>query len=259
MATKDSPKKLLNIIIPAYNEAKRLPTTLRALAAYLGTLNTLDTSIDTDHDGIQDQFDVEVFIVNDGSKDETNLVSRQLLESFKLKGGVLGYHHNQGKGWAVRTGMLESRSADLYFLADADLASPWSVLGEFLEALGDKKAHVVIGSRTNERQVKVSLPRKIFAHLSNLVIRLLLGLRYPDTQCGYKLFTPAALKAFKMQKIKRWGFDFEILYLLSRLGLKTVPLEITWSSKEGSKVSASSYFFTLLELFKVRFNKYKVK
>ncbi len=249
----------LNVIIPAYNEQNRIGNTLRGLAAYIKTAPK----------GLQ----IETYIVDDGSQDSTAKVVKQLTTELGINFHILSYGKNRGKGYAVKFGMLQSQPAHYYYLADADMSSPWYTITELLAAaqggsLGDPQQggseqasgyDCVIGSRaTADARVSSIGSRKISGRISNLIIRGALGLSIKDTQCGYKLFKSTCIPAFKAQILDRFGFDFEILYLIKKLGLSTLEKGIAWEHRDESKVRFSDYFRTFSELLKVRTYPYKI-
>ncbi|MFW5702429.1 MAG: glycosyltransferase [Candidatus Dojkabacteria bacterium] len=234
----------LNIVIPSYNEEQRLPKTLNALADFRKMF-------------VQRGIEFRVYIVNDGSKDRTAQVASVLIEQLQLPAKILEYGENRGKGGAVKFGMLNSEPADYYYLADADLSADWTQCLVLLDKIDGYDA--AIGSRVaNGAKVETVFSRKFSGRLSNLLIKLVLGLKYGDTQCGYKLFKHNCLEVFSMQKIERFGFDFEILYLMKKLGLKTKEVGIVWENREGSKVKPIDYLRTLHQLLKVRFGSYNL-
>ena len=161
---------------------------------------------------------------------------------------------NKGKGFALRIG-VENANSDWIYIADADLSTPIEEIEKFLEKTTNFDC--VIGSRaTAQSKVKVSFTRKSLGQFGNLLIRLVLGLRFKDTQCGFKLFNVKAKRYFLMCKNNRWGYDFEFLYLLSKNGLKTCEIPVIWIAAGDSKVKPLHYLNTIYELFKVRFTRY---
>jgi dolichyl-phosphate beta-glucosyltransferase len=242
MATKTNSRQKLNIVIPAYNETGRLPETLNQLSDFLS-----DSELSS-------RYDIASYIVNDGSRDQTQELAEKLMEKFDLKGEVMSYQENKGKGYAVKFGMLHSREADFYYLADSDLASSWYTLNELVQVAEANNTDCVIGSRAvNSSEVDTVASRQISGRISNKLINLFLNLGIKDTQCGYKLFKKTCLPAFEKQKLNRFGFDFEILYLIKKMGLKIEEVGISWENKTGSKVKPSDYLNTFRELIKVRF------
>jgi glycosyltransferase involved in cell wall biosynthesis len=238
----------LNVIIPAYNEEKRIGKTLRGLAAYIQTAPS--------------HLEIDTYIVDDGSKDGTAKVVKQLAAELGQDFHIPSYGKNRGKGYAVKFGMLQSQQAHYYYLADADMSSPWQTISELLDAaIGEDSDSYdcVIGSRAAaDARVSSKGSRKISGRISNLIIRGALGLAIKDTQCGYKLFKSTCIPAFRAQILDRFGFDFEILYLIKKLGLRTLEKGIEWEHRDDSKVRFSDYFRTFTELLKVRTHPYKI-
>lgn len=232
----------LNIIIPFYNEAKRLPQTLKKLDAYLSSLLEI--------------IEVEIYLINDGSTDTTiELINNTQFEY--INPHILGYEINRGKGYAVRCGMLNSRHADYYFMADADGSGEWNLIDEFFKIALNENLDCVIGSRAlDNSEVTTFFRARFMGRLGNKFIKNILNLNFMDTQCGYKLFKNSCLFAFEKQQLDGFGFDFEILYLLDRKGLKIKEVPVKWENKIGSKVNYKHYITTLIELFKVKTNKY---
>jgi glycosyltransferase involved in cell wall biosynthesis len=182
-------------------------------------------------------WDAEVIVVDDGSGDETaELVQRSAEGNPRLR--LLQNPGNRGKGYSVRHGMLEARG-DILLFTDADLSSPIEEAPKLFAAL-DSGADMAIGSRwlrpelQRERQ---SLTRQFYGRVFNLLLRVVLGLNFKDTQCGFKAFTRRAAQAlFRRQTIERWGFDPELLYLARRFGLRVTEVAIVWSHAGGTRI-----------------------
>jgi Glycosyltransferases involved in cell wall biogenesis len=209
-------------VIPAYNESSRLRPTLDTLLRYV-------------HD---QQWDVEILVVNDGSKDDTAQVVR---EYGKIHPEILLLENpgNRGKGFSVRNGMLHARG-DICLFTDADLSSPIEEAQKLLAAI-NAGADLAIGSRWLKAELQTErqpLYRQAFGRIFNLVLRVVLGMRFVDTQCGFKAFRREAVqRIFPLQKIERWGFDPEILYLARRAGLKVAEVPVVWAHSEGTRLS----------------------
>ena len=211
-----------SIVIPAYNESARLGKTLERVLSYVSA----------------QQWDAEVIVVNDGSRDGTpELVCEYAQRHPCLR--LIENPGNRGKGYSVRNGMLHAQG-DLLLFSDADLASPIEEAPKLLASIRDG-ADIAIGSRwlrpelQTERQ---SLLRQFYGRLFNLALRIVLGLNFKDTQCGFKAFTrEAAQKIFAQQRIERWGFDPELLYLARRFGLKVQEVPVAWAHVEGTRIS----------------------
>jgi len=204
----------LNIIIPAFKEASRITNTLTSLSKFL-KLN------------VNSNLDIMTYVINDGSTDDTYSITKDLYKKLTLSGDVLSYDINQGKGYAVKYGMLNSRNADYYYLADADLSASWDTLLELLKVAETSNSDCVIGSRTlKPNKVHTSLFKKIAGRGSNIIINLFLQLGLNDTQCGYKLFNNKCISAFKELTLNRWGFDFELLYIIKKKHLTIKEVSI---------------------------------
>jgi dolichyl-phosphate beta-glucosyltransferase len=229
----------LSIVIPSYNEELRLPVTLSRIAAYVGSSNR----------------EVEVIVVDDGSRDRTISVA----ESFRNKIPslrVVSNGENRGKGYSVRHGMREARGGIVLF-TDADLSAPIEELEKLLPAM--ENHDVAIGSRAVDRSlitVHESRFREFAGIIFNKIVRLILGLPFVDTQCGFKLFRREACRIiFDQQRIERFGFDPELLYLARHHGLRAVEIPVRWGHSPATKVNMlrdSVQMF--LDVFLIRWN-----
>jgi dolichyl-phosphate beta-glucosyltransferase len=182
-------------------------------------------------------WDAEVIVVNDGSRDNT----ADIVRTFAQKNPALRLIDNpgnRGKGYSVRHGMLSARGRILIF-SDADLSSPIEEAPKLLQALNNG-ADIAIGSRWLRAETQTQrqpLLRQLFGRIFNLMLRITLGLQFKDTQCGFKAFTRnAAQTVFPMQKVERWGFDPELLFLARRAGLKVKEVPVAWSHDEGTRI-----------------------
>jgi glycosyltransferase involved in cell wall biosynthesis len=230
----------ISIVIPAYNEASRLPDTIRRVQAWLLTGNWHFR---------------EILIVDDGSRDDTaKLADEFAAASAEVR--VLRNPGNRGKGYSVRHGMLEARGEWRLF-TDADLSSPIEELDK-LWAAASTGAEIAIGSRALDRSlIGVHQPgfRETAGKFFNGVMRVMVGLNISDTQCGFKLFRGDAARAvFSRQKLERFGFDVEVLYIAKQLGYRTVEVPVRWNHVEGSKVGMLSGLRAFGELAEVRIN-----
>jgi len=229
-----------SIIIPAYNEGVRLGKTLDRVLAYVS----------------DQRWDAEVIVVNDGSRDRTaDLVREYAQRNPCLR--LLENPGNHGKGYSVRNGMLNANGEILLF-SDADLSSPIEEAPKLLAAL-QAGADVAIGSRWLRPELQTqrqSLLRQFYGRLFNLVLRILLGLNFKDTQCGFKAFTrQAAQNIFSRQRIERWGFDPELLYLSRKSGFKVVEVPVAWAHAEGTRISPLRDGLRMIgEILRVRWN-----
>lgn len=223
----------LSIVIPAYNEENRISKTLPDVIRYAEKLK-------------KDGYSTEIIVVNDGSSDKTLGV----LNNFKGKIEVVSYIPNHGKGYALREGVKKAQGEYIY-IADADFSTSIEAVDMFIEKMNG--VDCVIGSRAvDTKKVKVSFIRKLFGNMSNLLIRMILGLNFKDTQCGFKMFNNQCKKYFLECVNERWGYDFEFLYLLQKNALKIVEIPVEWEAVGESHVKPLHYFKTLQELLHVR-------
>jgi dolichyl-phosphate beta-glucosyltransferase len=211
-----------SIVIPAYNEGERLGPTLETVLTFVR----------------QQGWDAEVIVVNDGSHDNTAEIVRQFAERDPLL-RLVENPGNRGKGYSVRNGMLAARGEIILF-SDADLSSPIEEMPKLLEALA-AGADIAIGSRWLRAELQTqrqSLHRQLFGRIFNALNRVILGLRFKDTQCGFKAFTRrAAQTILPLQHIERWGFDPEILFLARRLGFRVVEVPVRWGHSGGTRIN----------------------
>jgi dolichyl-phosphate beta-glucosyltransferase len=228
------------IVIPAYNESARLGATLEKVLAYVHAR----------------QWDVEIIVVNDGSRDN----SAEIARAFAARDPALRLVENpgnRGKGYSVRNGMLQARGRVVLF-SDADLSAPIEEAPKLLQAL-DCGADIAIGSRWLRAETQTERQpfyRQLFGRIFNLLLRLTLGLQFKDTQCGFKAFKqPAAQAIFPRQKIERWGFDPEILFLAKKFGFKVHEIPVVWGHSGGTRINPwidGSRMF--LEMLRIRWN-----
>jgi glycosyltransferase involved in cell wall biosynthesis len=210
-----------SIIIPAYNESARLGTTLDRVLNHVAAQH----------------WDAEVIVVNDGSQDDTaEMVLARARANPALR--LVENPGNHGKGYSVRNGMLRAEG-EIRLFTDADLSSPIEEANKLFGAI-EAGADIAIGSRWLQPETQAqrqSLLRQFYGRTFNLVLRILLGLRFKDTQCGFKAFNrSSAQRLFSMQTIEGWGFDAELLYLGDRLGLNVKELPVVWSDAEGTRI-----------------------
>lgn len=239
-------KPYLSVIIPAYNETKRLPLTL----------------IDIDKHLKKADFSYEIIVVNDGSKDATaEIVERfsHLIENLKLIN-----QKNTGKGGAVKKGMLEAKGEIRLFM-DADNSTSIDQFNKMMPYFNEGYS-VVIASRDIEgSQLIPPQPwyKRMVGNMGNIFIQILLLPGMWDTQCGFKAFTEEATKKiFPLIKINRWGFDVEILALAKKMGYKVKEIPVVWINNPFSTVKTSAYLQVLWEVVKIRYwlitNKYNL-
>jgi|TARA_B100001964_G_scaffold192612_1_gene215418 dolichyl-phosphate beta-glucosyltransferase len=233
---------MLSIIIPAYNEEKRLPEVLDRTLKYLKNRKIKN----------------EIIIVADKSKDRTLDVVQEYTKKFKN----VCYIYNpkkQGKGHAVRKGILASKGSLVLFI-DADTSTPITELDKFLPKI--KNYDLVIGSREHkDSDVRNKLiSRVILGNLGNLLLRLFLIKTIRDTQCGFKLFNGnIARELFSLSRINGFGFDFEIIFLAQKKKYRIMECPVNWAYCDDTKVTWQSHFKTLSELFEIKLNQWSGK
>ena len=239
----------LSIVLPAYNEENRIKSTLILINDYV----------------VSTGLNAEIIVVDDGSKDRTV----EILEACKGKIKNLkveSYKQNQGKGFAVKTGILSSKGKYI-LVADADNSTPIEELENLMKELKESKAQIAIGSRylaASKVQVRQPRYRIILGRLGNILIRMFLidGIR--DTQCGFKLFEHNVAKnIFSLQKVKRFGFDMEMIVIATSLDYKIVEVPVSWFNSVESRVRPiKDAIITLKDLFYIKINlwsgRYKV-
>jgi dolichyl-phosphate beta-glucosyltransferase len=229
-------RRSISIIVPAYNEESRLPQSLAKINAYLERSGWAFA---------------EIVVVNDGSLDGTAAAARA------AGANLLENPGNRGKGYSVRRGMLEAKG-DWTLFTDADLSSPIGELDKLWAAVEREGAPIAIGSRAVDRSlVGVHQPplRELMGRIFNLAMRVVTGLPYRDTQCGFKLFeTGAARRIFSLQRLDGFGFDVEALYIARRLGCRAVEVPVLWNNAPGTTVSLWRGLLAFLDPVKVRWN-----
>jgi len=237
----------LSIVIPAYNEEKRLPAALERVKLYLG--NDAGWAFK------------EVLIVDDGSRDGTVAIAEDFASRVPYA-RVLRNPGNRGKGYSVRHGMMEA-SGEWSLFSDADLSAPIEEVEKLWMAAQTAGAQVAIGSRALDRSLigtHQPLLRESAGRLFNLAVRAGTGLPFWDTQCGFKLFeTRAAREIFRRQQLERFGFDVEVLFIARRLGYTSVEVPVRWNDVAGTKVGTLSGLSAFLDPFRVRMNHWKGK
>nr|CAG4648167.1 EOG090X0BIY [Moina brachiata]SVE93204.1 EOG090X0BIY [Moina brachiata] len=233
----DAPAVHLSVIVPAYNEEKRLPCMLDECLEYLEEVAALDSDKS-----------YEVIIVDDGSKDDTTKVALKYSEKYGCeKVRVLTLEKNRGKGGAVRLGMLSSRGKQLLF-ADADGATTFkeikklqNALSDLTEGQSDEEAlGLVCGSRAHLEEEAIasrSIFRTILMKGFHILVWLLAARSIRDTQCGFKLMTrTTARMCFSNLHVERWAFDVELIYIAEYLRIPTAEIAVKWTEIEGSKI-----------------------
>ncbi len=231
----------ISIVIPAYNEAKRITQTIETIRRYLSEMGQ----------------PAEVIVVNDGSEDATvPIVEKLCLHWDQLR--LIQNPGNYGKGFAVKNGTLAAKG-EIVLFTDADLSAPISEMPKLLNPIRDGECDVSFGSRGLDRSligVHQSKTRELSGRFYNVFVRLFTGLRFKDTQCGFKAFRREALiPVFRQQRITDFGFDPEMLYIAQKRGLRLKEVPVHWNHAEGTSVhfirDPLRMFFGLL---KIRWN-----
>jgi dolichyl-phosphate beta-glucosyltransferase len=211
-----------SIVIPAYNEAARIPATLDAVVACIRSRG----------------WSAEVVVVDDGSRDATADVVR----AFAARAPevrLLQNAGNRGKGFSVRNGLLRSLG-EIVMFTDADLSAPIEEAERLFAAIAGG-ADIAIGSRWLERSrqtIRQPFYRRFFGRCFNGVTRAVMGLSFADTQCGFKAFTRAAAQTVsQLQTIDRWGFDPEILFIALKRGYRIEEVPVSWAHDERTRIS----------------------
>ena len=226
----------LSIVIPAYNEEKRIGRSLDTVLSFLGTQS----------------YRTEVIVVDDGSSDET--ASRVSDRVMKYTGAghqlrIVTNTPNRGKGYSVKRGLTEAHG-EIVLFSDADFSSPITEAPKLIDPIAQDRADVTFGSRAlNRKLIGVHQPllRDFGGRVFNLFMKTITGLKFKDTQCGFKAFRrEPALPVFKLQRIERFGFDPEVLYIARKRGLRLLEVPVIWNDSEGSKVS---YFRDSINMF----------
>lgn len=231
----------LSVVIPAKCEERRIGPTIETIAAHLA----------------RQGYPSEVLLVNDGSTDATVAAALEAAERASLGLRVLDRLENRGKGFSVREGMLAATGAYRLF-TDADLSTPIEELARLLAPLERGEAEVAIGSRAlPESVLEVHQPwfREAGGRFFNLVVRACGLPEYADTQCGFKLFSAVAAEAvFPLQRLERWGFDVEILWIARAHGLRVAEIPVHWINSPDSRVSTLAGLSTFADIARVRWN-----
>ena len=229
-----------SIILPAYNESARIGATLDRILAFVA----------------EQHWHAEVMVVNDGSTDST----ADIVRSYSQKNPalrLLDNPGNRGKGFSVRNGMLHA-SGEFLLFSDADLSSPIEESVKLFTAIAEG-ADIAIGSRWLRPELQKQrqpLHRQLFGRMFNLALRIVLRLKFRDTQCGFKAFTRRAAHAiFPLQQIERWGFDPELLYLARKFDFVVKEVPVSWSHREGTRIQPLKDGIRMVgEIFKIRWN-----
>jgi dolichyl-phosphate beta-glucosyltransferase len=229
---------LLSIIIPAYNEANRLPTSLGQVDRFVAAQS----------------YPVEVIVVNNNSRDATPRIAQDFAAAHPY---VRVLHQpRQGKGAAVQMGMLDG-AGEYLFICDADFSMPVEEISKFMPPAVDSY-DVAIASREAPGARRIDEPqyRHLMGRIFNLLVRVLAIPKIQDTQCGFKVFRrEVAHEVFALQTIDGWGFDVEVLFIALQRGYKLIEVPITWYYRPQSRISPLKDSINMvLEVWRVRRN-----
>jgi glycosyltransferase involved in cell wall biosynthesis len=231
----------LSLVVPAYNEETRLRQSLTQIAAFISAQN----------------FPVEVVVVNNNSTDGTQRIIDEAMTEFAFVVGLI--ETTQGKGAAVRTGMLAAKN-DYLFICDADLSMPIEEVLKFLPP-NLTQYDIAIASREAPGAVRVDEPpfRHFIGRVFNLIVRLFAVRGFQDTQCGFKCFRrEVARELFPLQTIMGWSFDVELLHMAQQRGYDIREVPITWYYKEHSKIKPFSDAYKMFrDVIKIRWQSWR--
>jgi dolichyl-phosphate beta-glucosyltransferase len=231
----------LSLVIPAYNEAARLGTTLQAAFEYLNAQT----------------WESELLVVDDGSTDETARVAERSFEKYagRISSYLIRSPANRGKGHAVRAGLLAAR-APIALFSDADLSTPLTETPKLVAPIRAGEYDLVFGSRALDRTligVHQPLRRELSGKFFNRVMRFATGLPFWDTQCGFKAFRMDVCRPIvEAARIDRFGFDVELLYVAYLANLRLHERAVRWNDVAGSKVSFMNGLEGFFELRQLR-------
>jgi len=220
-----SMRPAISIVIPAFEEEDRLGDSIRRILAFVEAKN----------------LSAELIIVDDGSADKTAETGENVCAEFpEIQSNVIRYADNRGKGFAVKTGLLAAH-ADIAIFSDADLSTPIEELEKLVKPIQTDEFDMTFGSRAIDRSlIGTHQPwrREQGGKVMNLIIRTMSGLKFSDTQCGFKAFN---MKKFRplldLMTVDRFGFDVEFLFVAQYHGLRLKEIPVRWNNVEGSKVS----------------------
>ena len=219
-------KPEVSIIIPAYNESDRISGPLASILNFISTA----------------ELNAELIVVDDGSSDDTAKVAENAFAAAPdISTTVIRYEKNQGKGFAVRTGLLAAK-ADVALFTDADLSTPIEEMSKLVDPIQNGEFDLTFGSRALDRSlIGTHQPwrREQGGRVVNFIIKTMSGLQFSDTQCGFKAFNMVKFRPLlDVMTIDRFGFDVEFLFVASYHKLRLNEIPVRWNDVAGSKVSA---------------------
>jgi glycosyltransferase involved in cell wall biosynthesis len=228
-------KPFLSIVLPAHNEADRLPITLERIDRFLNT----------------QPYQAEVLVVENGSQDDTLEIAREFAKRFDYLTVI--HEEQRGKGLAVRSGMLKAQG-EYCFICDVDLSMPIEEVNRFLPPQLEDTP-IAIASREAPGAKRYDEPeyRHLVGRVFNGLVRLLALPGLHDTQCGFKCFRADAARLFHCQTIEGWTFDVEVLFIARRRGISIAEVPIPWYFNPHSKVRLlRDSFHMAVDLIKIR-------
>lgn len=229
---------MISVIIPFYNEENRLPDTLERVLSFFDASGR----------------DYEIILVNDGSTDGTVHSVYNYFDHETVQ--IIHHEYNAGKGAAIQTGVRHARG-DYIFFTDADLSTPINEFARLFSELEKGKDLVIASRALRDSRIITTQPvyRQRIGRIGNVLIQKVLGLPFYDTQCGFKLFRgDVARSLFDQLTIKRWGFDYEVLYLAYKEGYSILEIGVEWHDSQPSRFhpikDSARCFFDLLKIKK---------
>lgn len=235
-------KPKLSIVIPAYNEAKKIRNTFSRLNSFFS----------------QKDYLMEYVFVEDGSQDETmEILKAMAKERRDIK--LLVNEKNMGKGYSLKRGVL-SATGDYILFMDADMSTPLTAFNNFEKYLGDYD--IIMGSRWREESnIKIPQPlyRRMLAHIFYAIVRAFYLKDITDTNCGFKCYRKdVAHDIFSKQLLRGWGFDVELLYIAQKRNYRIMEVPVVWAHGKDSKVNMLTVpILTLIELARIKINDWK--
>lgn len=230
----------LSIIIPAFNEEKRINKVFDSILRYFKNKD----------------YGYEVLVVDDGSLDKTSTLVKKRMENWPNL-MLLSYGENRGKGYAVKYGMLRAKG-DIRMFSDADNSTPFEEIDKFIPLFEKGLCDIAIGSRglkESEVVVAQSWIKSFFGKLGRNIANLLLGLNVRDTQCGFKCFTSDSAKILFSKLVQeRWVWDMEILFLARKHGMRIEEVPVRWVNDADSRVKPIDYIKAIIHVLNIRFS-----
>ncbi len=235
--------KTISLVLPAFNEAERIGSSLKEIFRFIES----------------DGFDAEVLVIDDGSADSTSKVAIEVCEEYPhIVSRVISYEKNQGKGFAVTLGLQEA-NGEIAVFSDADLSTPIEEVYKVISPILKGKSDIVIGSRALNRALigkRQSWKREQSGKVFNLIVQIIAGLSFRDTQCGFKAFRMEVFHPLlALMQIRKFGFDVEYLFVAKKKGLRLMEVPVRWNHADGSTVNmARDSVRMFVEMVQIRWN-----